>query len=60
MPGFKKHGRGSKASYSPRQIREAHHIEQSELRKGHPLRVAQRIGWATVNKRDHGALGKKK
>lgn len=50
--------RGSKQSYTNKQKRQAHHIEQSELRKGQSRKSAERIGWATVNKQTGGA-GKK-
>lgn len=49
---------GSKESYSPKQKRMASHIEESEKKKGSTKR-AERIAWATVNKRTGGAKGKK-
>jgi hypothetical protein len=60
MPGFKMYGRGAKRAYTMRQIRMAHHIEDSELAHGAKLKTAQRIGWAKVNKTFGGALRKKK
>lgn len=49
--------RGSKSKYTNKQKRQAHHIEKSEMEKGASRKTAERIGWATVNKQDHG--GKK-
>jgi hypothetical protein len=48
---------GSKAKYSSKQKREAHHIEASAKRRGYSAKRAAQIGYATVNKQDHG--GKK-
>ena len=50
--------RGSKASYTDKQKRQAEHIEQSEKNRGRSTKDAKRIGWATVNKLTGG--GKKK
>jgi hypothetical protein len=50
--------RGSKAKYSDKQKRMAEHIEESEEKKGASKKTAQRIGWATVNKRTGGAAKK--
>jgi hypothetical protein len=50
--------RGSKDSYSGKQKRQAHHIEQSEKNRGRSKKVSERIAWATVNKQTGG--GKKK
>jgi hypothetical protein len=50
--------RGDKSSYTSKQRRQAHHIEESEKQRGRSSRTAERIGWATVNKQDRG--GKKK
>jgi hypothetical protein len=47
--------RGSKAKYSPRQKRQAHHIEASVMKRGGSRKTAERIGWATVNKNTGGA-----
>ena len=47
--------RGSKASYSSKQKRQAAHIEESALDEGHSKKRAQQIAWATVNKQDGGA-----
>lgn len=49
--------RGDKSSYTDKQKRQAHHIEESEKKEGKSTEAAERIGWATVNKHDHG--GKK-
>jgi hypothetical protein len=49
--------RGSKTKYSSKQKREAHHIEASAKRRGYSAKRAAQIGYATVNKQDHG--GKK-
>jgi hypothetical protein len=49
--------RGSKAKYSSKQKRQAHHIEDSAKRRGHSSQRAAQIGYATVNKQDGG--GKK-
>lgn len=51
--------KGDKSSYTAKQKREASHIEESEKKKmGKSEKTAERIAWATVNKRDGG--GKKK
>ena len=50
--------RGSKKSYTSKQKRQAHHIEESEKKKGRSAKRAAQIGYATVNKQDGG--GKKK
>ncbi len=52
--------RGSKKSYSPKQKRTAEHIEDSYEKKGSSKKRAERIAWATVNKRTGGAKGRKK
>lgn len=52
--------RGSKESYSPKQKRMARHIEEGYKKSGSSTKRAERIAWATVNKKDHGAKGKKK
>lgn len=49
--------RDDKSSYTDKQKRQAHHIEESEKKEGKSSAAAERIGWATVNKQDHG--GKK-
>ncbi len=49
---------GSKNSYSNKQKRMASHIEQSAKRRGRSTKTAERIAWATVNKRTGGAKGK--
>lgn len=50
--------RGSKKSYSDKQRRQAHHIEQSEMQRGRSRKASERIGWATVNKQTGGAKKK--
>ena len=49
--------RGSKKSYTSKQRRQAHHIEESEKKRGMSSKRAAQIGYATVNKKDGG--GKK-
>lgn len=49
--------RGSKAAYTSRQKRQAHHIEDSARKRGYTAKRAAQIGYATVNKQDGG--GKK-
>ncbi|MES2527892.1 MAG: hypothetical protein V4598_12440 [Bdellovibrionota bacterium] len=51
--------RGSKSSYSSKQKRQAEHIEESEKKQGRSSKAAARIAWASVNKQDGGAKGKK-
>jgi len=51
--------RGSKASYTSKQKRQAKHIEDSEKKGGRSSKVAERIAWATVNKQTGGGLKKK-
>jgi len=51
--------RGSKASYTDKQKRQAEHIENSELTRGQSNKTAERIAWATVNKQTGGGLKKK-
>lgn len=51
---------GSKESYSPKQKRMASHIEEGYKSRGDSSKKAERIAWATVNKKDHGAKGRKK
>lgn len=48
---------GSKKNYSSKQKRMAQHIEDSEKARGGSKR-AERIAWATVNKRTGGARKK--
>jgi hypothetical protein len=50
---------GDKSSYSSKQKRQARHIENSEKESGRSTKRAEQIAWATVNKRDGGAKGKK-
>jgi hypothetical protein len=49
--------RGSKASYTSKQKRQAHHIEDSVKKRGGSEKTAARIAYATVNKQSGG--GKK-
>ena len=49
--------RGSKAKYTSKQKRQAHHIEASAKKRGMSTKRAAQIGWATVNKETGG--GKK-
>jgi hypothetical protein len=49
---------GDKSSYTDEQKRQAEHIKESEQDRGKSNESAERIAWATVNKRDGG--GKKK
>lgn len=49
--------RGSKKSYTSKQRRQAHHIEESAKKRGASAKRAKQIGYATVNKQDGG--GKK-
>ncbi|HEX2690540.1 MAG TPA: hypothetical protein VHN14_28185 [Kofleriaceae bacterium] len=49
--------RGSKSAYTKKQKRQAHHIEASAKKRGYSDKRAAQIGYATVNKQDHG--GKK-
>ena len=49
--------RGSKKSYTSKQKRQAHHIEESAKKSGKSSKRAAQIAYATVNKHDHG--GKK-
>lgn len=51
--------RGDKSSYSPKQRRQAAHIEETEKKEGRSTAAAERIAWATVNKQDGGAKGTK-
>ena len=49
--------RGDKSAYTDKQKRQAAHIEASGKARGVSTKTAERIAWATVNKRDGG--GKK-
>jgi ATP-dependent exoDNAse (exonuclease V) alpha subunit len=51
--------RGSKKSYSNKQQRQAEHIEDSVKSRGGKTKDAERIAWATVNKKTGGAKKKK-
>lgn len=46
--------RGDTSAYTDKQKRQAEHIEESELDRGHTREQAERIAWATVNKEDGG------
>lgn len=46
--------RGDKSAYTEKQKRQAAHIEESERKAGRSGDDAERIAWATVNKRDGG------
>ncbi len=50
--------KGDKSSYTAKQKREASDTEESEKKKGKSEKPAERLAWATENKRDGG--GKKK
>jgi len=50
--------RGDKSKYTSKQKRQASHIETSAKKRGRSEKTAERIAWATVNKKDGG--GKKK
>lgn len=50
-----KMARGSKASYTSKQKRQAKHIEDSVTKSGKSAKTAKRIAWATVNKETKGA-----
>ena len=50
--------RGSKKSYSSKQKRMAHKIEKSTKARGRSTKEAERIAWATTNKRTGGAKRK--
>jgi hypothetical protein len=52
--------KGSKASYSSKQKREATPIEKSYEKKGVSPKAAAARAWATVNQQDGGAKGKGK
>lgn len=46
--------RGDKSSYTSKQRREVHHIEEGYEGRGTPQGEAERRAWATVNKETHG------
>lgn len=50
--------RGSKASYTSKQKRQAKHIEDSYEERGLSAKTAAKRAWATVNKQDGGGLKK--
>ena len=45
---------GDKSAYTPKQKRQAEHIEQSYEARGVPEEEAEARAWATVNKQDGG------
>jgi hypothetical protein len=49
--------RGDKSSYTDKQKRQAHHIEEGYEKRGVPEKEAERRAWATENKVSGG--GKK-
>ena len=51
--------RGSKENYSRKQKRMAQHIEDSVESRGGKKKDAERIAWATVNKKTGGTKKKK-
>lgn len=51
---------GDKSAYSTKQKRQARHIEAGYEAGGASRKKAERIAWATVNKQDGGAKGRKK
>jgi hypothetical protein len=52
--------RGDKSAYTPKQRRKASHIEEGYVKEGVSRKTAEKRAWATVNKQDGGAKGKKK
>lgn len=52
--------RGSKASYGRKQKRMASKIEKSAKESGKSSKTAERIAWATVNKKTKKKTSKKK
>jgi hypothetical protein len=46
--------RGSKAKYTDKQVRQAHHIEEGYEARGVSVRTAKKRAWATVNKQSGG------
>lgn len=47
---------GDKSSYTDKQKRQAHHIEESAKERGASNERAAEIGWATVNKQSGGGI----
>jgi hypothetical protein len=45
---------GDKTKYTDKQVRKAHHIEESYEARGMAEETAERIAWATANKDDGG------
>lgn len=52
--------RGDKSAYTPKQRRKAQHIEEGYIKEGLSRETAEKRAWATVNKQDGGAKGRKK
>lgn len=52
--------RGDKSAYTPKQRRKAQHIEEGYIKEGLSREIAEKRAWATVNKQDGGAKGRKK
>lgn len=50
---------GSKTSYTPKQKRQAEHIEKGYEKRGVSEKTAEKRAWATVNKQDGGGLKKR-
>jgi plasmid stabilization system protein ParE len=50
--------RGDKSAYTPKQKRQAEHIESGYKKRGLSSKEAAKRAWATVNKQDGG--GKRK
>ena len=50
--------RENKPSHTPKQIRQAEHIEKSEKDSGKSAKTAKSIAWATVNKQTGKAAKK--
>ena len=46
--------RGDKSKYTPKQKRQAEHIEESYEERGVSKDEAEKRAWATVNKQDGG------
>ena len=46
--------RGDKSAYTSKQRRQAKHIEDSEKKEGKSKKAAERIAYATINKRQGG------
>ena len=51
---------GDKSSYTSKQRRKAEHIEKGYEAKGVSAKTSKKRAWATVNKQDGGAKGRKR